>query len=189
MAIALLVAVALPVAAGRGAGWRDRAWPEHVRRVDAALADARAVDASRLAYAADFAVARALLERADAPQRLGDVVGTWQVRSIQVNAHGTFAYPWFRASIRRTADELWFEKTTGSQRRSGVLLPHGDGRSLAFLGGATVNDEPQAAYSRGRAAGPAPSDSAGRLYRIGARELLLVLDAEGGRYELYHLRR
>jgi hypothetical protein len=37
--------------------------------------------------------------------------------------------------------------------------------------------------------GPAPSDSAGRLYRIGPRELLLVLDADGGRYELYHLRR
>ena len=186
----VLLALALPVMAGGGAGWRERAWQQHVPRVEAALATARAVDASMLAYATDFAVVRRLLERARMPQRLGDVAGAWQVRSLQVNDHGTFAYPWFRAAIRRTRDGLWFEKTTGSQRRSGVLLPHGDGRTLVLLGGATVNEDPQVGYSRTRGAGgPAPSDTVGRLYRIGPRELLMVLDAQGSRFEVYHLRR
>lgn len=175
---------------GSGSGWRETAWPQHVARIDDALATARAVDATDGAYARDFAEARALLGRARKPLPLGEVTGAWQVRSIQVNDYGTFAYPWFKATIRRTPLGLRFEKTTGSQRRSGMLWPHGDGRTLVFLGGATVNQEPQVAYSTRRAGGEAAeSDTVGRVYRIGRRELLMVLDAEGGRYELYHLRK
>lgn len=189
-ALALLLVLGLPALAGTGGGWRDRAWPGHRARIDDALLAARKVDASGGAYGDDFRIARMLLERATRPLPIGAIEGAWQVRSIQVNDYGTFAYPWFRSRITRAPAGLSFEKTTGSQRRSGLLVPHGDGRSLVFLGGETVNEEPQVPYSVARDGGmPAESDSVGRLYRIGPRELLMVLDAEGGRYELYHLRR
>lgn len=178
--------------AGAGTGWRERAWPAHMDRIERAVDEAGAVDASMAAYPADFRAARALLDRARRPLAPGAVEGRWKVRSLQVNRMGTFAYPWFDARIDRDRGGLVFAKTGGSQRRSGILLPHGDGRSLVFLGGSTVNDEPRVAYSRVRdGAAQASSDSVGRLVRIGPRELLLVLDvdAAAGRYELYHLRR
>lgn len=178
--------------AGAGTGWRELAWPAHVDRIERAVADATAVDASGEAYPADFRAARALLDRARRPLAPGTVEGRWKVRSLQVNRMGTFAYPWFDARIDRGQGTWLFAKTSGSQRRSGILLPHGDGRSLVFLGGTTVNDAPPVAYSRVRDGGaPASSDSIGRPVRIGPRELLLVLDADAaaGRYELYHLKR
>ena len=191
-ALLALALVAGHAGAGTAKGWRQAAWPAHVARIDAAVSEASRIDAGAGSYPEDFRAARGLLERARRPQPLGAVEGAWQVRSFQVNRMGTFAYPWFKARIWRGSTGLRFEKTSGSQRRSGVLLPHGDGRSLVFLGGTTVNADPQVGYSSVRAGGePAESDTVGRLVRIGPRELLLVLDAdrEAGRFELYHLRR
>ncbi|GAB2515602.1 DUF4893 domain-containing protein [Lysobacter humi (ex Lee et al. 2017)] len=180
-----------PAAAGGGGTWRRQVHADDIPRIERALALAERVRPEQGAYPEDFARARELLRRAARPQPLGDVVGRWRVRSLQVNAHGTFAYPFFAASIARDGARLRFAKTSGSQRRSGLLLPSGDGRSLAFIGGATVNDEPPVAYSRIDDPGAAPreSDSVGRLVRIGPRELLLVLDPAPDRYELYHLAR
>lgn len=190
LAAALGAALALGTAsAGRASGWRDHTQGDDRLRIERALDQAAGIRPDDDPYPRDFATARALLKRAERPQSLGDITGRWRVRSIQVNPHGTFAYPFFAASIARERGELRFAKTTGSQRRSGVLLPAGDGRSLVFLGGTTVNDEAPVAYSRiahPRSA-PRDSDSVGRLVRIGARELLMVLDASPDRYELYHL--
>ena len=139
-----------------------------------------------------FATAQALLERAARPQPLKTLTGEWQVRSIQAGLEGTFVYPRFKARIDREGDTLRFDKFTGSQRRGGVLLPLGDERSLVFLGGSRVNEEPRVPYSRiGSAQAPRriESDTAGRLVRIGPRELLLILDAGLQGYELYHLSR
>ena len=142
-------------------------------------------------------LAHALLARARDPLPLGDVTGAWRVRSIQASADTVWDYPFFRAEIRRDGCGFAFRKTTGSQRRSGRLLPMADGRSLAFLGTATVNDNPTAPYGpanppRGTAmgsVGDAPVNSAGRLLRIGADELLVILDMDAAGFELYHLKR
>lgn len=195
---ALVLALATtPAAARPGCDWRTVAWPGDIRAIETGLEAAR--DSARAFTPANAGsrTARALLERAMQPQRLGDITGTWQVRSIQVNPDHDFAYayPFFRARIGRDACGFTFAKTTGSQRRTGVLRAiAGESRALAFLGGSTVNDDAARAYSRmadPRATAQAPSDTQGRLVRIGARELLMVMDVApaSGRFELYHLKR
>ena len=172
-------------------GWHAVVLPAHRAMVDDAVARATAAatgddEGSRHA--------RALLERAREPLQPGDIGGAWRVRSIQVDGGQGFVYPYFEASIDAdgTGDASYrFAKTSGSQRRSGRLYPM-DGAGFVFLGARTVNEEPPRTYSRVAtpdAATPGEHDSAGRLLRIGPRELLMVLDAEGDRFELYHLRR
>lgn len=142
-------------------------------------------------------LAHALLRRAREPLPLGDPSGAWQVRSIQASGDSVWDYPFFRAQIDRTDCGYDFHKTTGSQRRSGRLLPMADARALAFLGTATVNDNPVGPYDAlnpalGEAVGShgdKPVNSAGRLLRIGEKELLMILDLEERGFELYHLKR
>ena len=140
----------------------------------------------------DVAELRPLLERPALP--LGRIDGNWRVRSLQSNFGSIFAYPYFAARIDTADCGHTFAKTTGSQRRTGVLYPiDGDDTRLAFLGASTVNDDPPRDYDPSRPAGDQRSgeeNSAGVLYRIGANELLMLLDARGdGRFEVYHLRR
>ncbi|NMO13545.1 DUF4893 domain-containing protein [Pyxidicoccus fallax] len=191
--IPLFLAGAAPLAwAGEALNWRGVAWPEDVTRVEAAVDRARAFKPEQNDDAKAFTSAQELLARASQPRPLGAIEGNWQVRSIQVVAHGTYAYPRFKARIDRDGENFRFDKLTGSQRRGGTLFPFGDGRTLAFLGGSRVNDEPHVPYSRigsEQAPSRAESDTSGRLVRIGAKELLLILDASDGGYELYHLRR
>jgi hypothetical protein len=189
-------------------------WRSIVQAPDRAAVEAEAADAlARIpssATAPDYlgedlkeaslkgiVLAHALLQRARTPLPLGDVTGAWQVRSVQASGEAVYDYPFFRARIVRTGCGFDFSKTTGSQRRSGRLLAMEDPRALAFLGTATVNDNPTGAYGpdhppRGTASGSmgdAPVNSAGRLVRIGTSELLMILDLDARGFELYHLKR
>lgn len=142
-------------------------------------------------------LAHALLRRARTPLPVGDVSGAWQIRSIQAGGDTVYDYPFFRASIARTGCGFDFRKTTGSQRRTGRLLPMGAAQALAFLGTGTVNDNRTGAYGPGNpprgtalgSMGDAPVNSAGKLLRIGADELLMILDTDERGFELYHLKR
>lgn len=142
-------------------------------------------------------LAHALLQRARSPLPVGDVSGAWQVRSIQASPETVFDYPFFRASIARSGCGFEFRKTSGSQRRTGRLLPMADARAMAFLGTATVNDNRTGPYDAANpptgtamgSMGDAPVNSAGKLLRIGEAELLLILDADERGFELYHLKR
>lgn len=127
---------------------------------------------------------------------LGDIEGAWRVRSLQFDGETVYAYPYFQARVSADACGHAFAKTTGSQRRSGQLYPvAGDDTRLAFLGASTVNDDPPRAYEPARSPQSqrfGEENSAGVLYRIGAGELVMLLDADpdaGGRFEVYHLRR
>ena len=172
-------------------GWRAVVLPAHAPMIDEALTLATAAARGDDEASLD---ARALLERAREPLQIGGIDGDWRVRSIQVDRQQGFAYPWFDAHIvlDGTGDGSHrFAKSSGSQRRSGRLYPM-DGPGLVFLGARTVNDEAPRSYTRiatPQAAAPGEHDSAGLLLRIGPRELLMVLDADGSRFELYHLRR
>lgn len=143
-------------------------------------------------------LARDLLARARAARPVGGIVGTWRVRSMQVGRDSAFDYPFFQARIERRDCGLAFGKTSGSQRRSGLLYPvPGDATRMAFLGSATVNDNPTAPYGAGNpplgtangSAGDAAVNSVGQLLRIGTNELLMILDAGEDGFELYHLKR
>jgi hypothetical protein len=142
-------------------------------------------------------LAHALLRRARAPLPVGDVSGAWQVRSIQASGDSVYDYPFFRSTIARSGCGFDFSKATGSQRRTGRLLPMDDAQALAFLGTGTVNDNRTGAYGPGNpprgtamgSMGDAPVNSAGRLLRIGQNELLMILDMDERGFELYHLKR
>ena len=185
-------APAVPAAAApTSTDWRDQLWPAHrdavLARPRIVLADDAAQD--HLAVASD---ARALLVRADHPQPLGEIGGAWRARSLQFGTYGAFGYPWFAAEITTTGGIQRFTKTTGSQRRSGRLVPGDTPDTRVFIGGAAVNNDPIPPYSldaNASAEEPVASDSVGRLVRIGPSDLLMVLDVDGSRFELYHLQR
>lgn len=142
-------------------------------------------------------LAHALLRRARTPLPVGDVSGAWQVRSIQASGDAVYDYPFFRSTIARSGCGFDFRKTTGSQRRTGRLLPMGGAQALAFLITGTVNDNRTGAYGAGNpprgtamgSMGDTPVNSAGKLLRIGENELLMILDTDERRFELYHLKR
>lgn len=125
----------------------------------------------------------------------GELTGAWRVRSIQGGLTGVFIYPFFKAKIEATGQgrELRFAKLTGSQRRSGRLLPAADERALVFLGGSTVNENPQVGYSRLDDTVDAPrrdSDTGGVFIRLSRDRYAMVLDAASPEsFEIYDLRR
>lgn len=141
-------------------------------------------------------LAQHLLERArDTKLALGDIKGRWKVRSIQGSQFGEatytiFAYPAFNARIKAVDEcELFFEKTSGSQRRTGRLFHQQGHEAMVFLGGASIGDEPTNSYdSEERRA----TNVVGRLVRISANELLMIMDTHDyphgeGHFELYYL--
>lgn len=62
-----------------------------------------------------------------------DMIGFKRVRSIQIDARdGIFSYPYFRCLFSESAGKVFFEKITGSQRKSGYIYQNTP-ESLIFL--------------------------------------------------------
>ena len=89
------------------------------------------------------------------------------------------ATAYFHILILDAASAVFFEKTTGSQRKSGFVYQNGP-ESLAFLGGWSVNDEPQTSYG-------AENSVAGVLYKIGTRRAIILFPTSADRVEIYEL--
>ncbi|MEX5328181.1 DUF4893 domain-containing protein [Pseudomonas paraeruginosa] len=115
------------------------------------------------------------------------LLGDWKCRSTQADQYGIYRYPNFQCRIRRTDQGLFLEKTSGSQRVSGYLFPEGAERYV-FLGGATVNDEPQVAFSGLAHGAPAESDVVALLRPHAGGFLLLFPERRGG-YEVLEFSR
>jgi hypothetical protein len=176
------------------ATWQQRTWSDHRARVDDYVALIAKVNADAGVPESDAetkAVVEELVDASHEPLSRTDLVGTFQLRSIQGTRYGIFAYPYFKARIVERDGGLFFEKVSGSQRRSGWLLPRDEnGHDYVFVGASTVNADPQQRYSRDTGApAPAESDSVGVLYRINDGRLVMVLDAGANSYEIYQLKR
>lgn len=186
----LLVILPLPGMGGTST-YQSKIWPEHTPYVDQAKQNLQHwYDNADLADAE--AEALALLKQAlsAAPKTLemSTLVGQWRVRSLQGASYGLFLYPYFKSSIRADGEgRYWFEKTTGSQRRSGHMYPDGD--RLVFLGTSTVNEDPQGIYRAKTAPGPAENETVGVVWQLSANHLIMLLDAETEHFEIYELRR
>lgn len=103
-----------------------------------------------------------------------------RVRSIQIDAHnGIFSYPYFNCRFKKIDGKVFFEKTNGSQRKSGYLYQNGP-KSLIFLGGWSVNDDPQTAYG-------SENSIAGTVYKIGEGKAIMIFPTENNRVEIYEL--
>ena len=187
--------LAADATASERCNWKAIALPRHQAMVEADVAPLLThipTQSNDPEYISGAGLARTLLERARKPQPLGRIEGDWRVRSIQVHADFAYAYPAFKARIDKAACGYRFAKLSGSQRRSGFLWPIADDvRQLAFLGANTVNDDPPLDYDPHRSSsdGFEHINSAGRLLRTGPNELLLILDTDGRRFELYQLTR
>lgn len=121
-----------------------------------------------------------LLNARTYPVTLDDMLGFRRVRSIQIDARdGIFSYPYFKCRFRKTDGKLFFEKTTGSQRKSGHVYQNGP-ESLIFLGGWSVNNDPQTRYG-------GDNSVAGTIYKIGPRKAIMIFPTEADRVEIYEL--
>ena len=109
-----------------------------------------------------------------------DMVGFRRVRSIQIDARdGIFSYPYFNCRFKRVDGKMFFEKTTGSQRKSGYVYQNTP-ESLVFLGGWSVNDDPQTSYGN-------DNSIAGTIYKISPRKAIMVFPTREDRVEIYEL--
>jgi hypothetical protein len=173
--------------------WREIAWPQHINLVEEMrerilnnIDQPPPNDDSRKT----IALVRELL--AKKPMRISgdDIEGDWRIRSLQGSALGHFTYPFLKARIENLDGIFFFEKTTGSQRRSGALHRHLPD-TMIFLGGRTVNDDPQVGYSGAYPDNtPVDSDSIGLLHQLAPDHLIMLLDVDyNGSYEIYDMRK
>lgn len=177
------------------ADWRDVAHPDDQNRIDASASSARAA-LDRLGAEAfgldERPLLRALLDADTQPAEEARLLGDWRCRSLQVSVSlGVFTYPAFRCRIRLDEHgKPYFEKLSGSQRRSGYLYANDEGQWV-FLGARTVNDEPQRRYSANQADADQTRehDSVGTLEALTNGRLRMILDAGDEGVELYELRR
>ena len=109
-----------------------------------------------------------------------DMIGFRRVRSIQIDARdGIFSYPYFNCRFKKADGKVFFEKTTGSQRKSGYVYQNSP-ESLVFLGGWSVNDDPQTGYG-------STNSAVGKVYKIGPRKAIMIFPMEEDRVEIYEL--
>lgn len=109
-----------------------------------------------------------------------DMIGFRRVRSIQIDARdGIFSYPYFNCRFKKADGKVFFEKTTGSQRKSGYVYQNSP-ESLVFLGGWSVNDDPQTGYG-------STNSVVGKVYKIGPRKAIMIFPTEEDRVEIYEL--
>ena len=103
-----------------------------------------------------------------------------KVRSIQVSNLGIFSYPYFPCRFRKKDGKIFFEKTTGSQRKSGYIYDNKPD-SKVFLGGWSVNDDPQTSYQ-------GENSVCGMVYKIGSNKLIMLFLAPDEKsFEIYEL--
>lgn len=103
-----------------------------------------------------------------------------RVRSIQVTDMGIFSYPYFSCRFKRKGGNLFFEKISGSQRKSGYVYDNKPD-SKVFLGGWSVNDDPQTTYD-------SENSVPGMIYKIGGNKIIMVfLAPDEQSFEIYEL--
>ena len=122
------------------------------------------------------------------PQKLTtkDLIGLKRVRSIQISGFGVFSYPYFKCRFKNTETNLFFEKTTGSQRKSGFVFSN-TADTLVFLGARTVNNEAQRQYSGLNKAKDKQHDQAGVFIKRG-KTVLAIFPKKGNRFEIYEFK-
>lgn len=125
-------------------------------------------------------VVEKLLNAETYPVTPRDLIGFRRVRSIQIDARdGIFSYPYFNCRFKTIGGKVFFEKTTGSQRKSGYVYQNTP-NSLIFLGGWSVNDDPQTAYG-------SSNSVVGTVYKIGSHKAIMIFPSDDDRVEIYEL--
>jgi hypothetical protein len=190
-ALCLSAATLFAQGANSNTEWQTRIWPVHQHLVSGAgnaiqqwlqNADASTLDPDAVALLRELIAAKPMAINAKT------LSGAWRVRSLQGGQYGLFLYPFFKAKLRRDTDSFWFEKSTGSQRRSGRLF-FDNAQQMVFLGTRSVNDDAKTLYRDKAASGPSENDSVGVLWQLRSNRLIMILDATAADFEIYELQR
>lgn len=193
----ILTALALSLGTSAQA---DLLWPEDIPGILSAESDLRAMALthadSNMAPQVDELVGLLDLPR----QPVGDLLaleGGCRVRSLQAYSGGVFVYPFFPCTfeVEYELEVLRFEKTSGSQRRFGIIREDVPDDAPIFAGGSYYSNEARRTYSyfmdppEGQTEAPrdVERDSTGFLYRVADDHLLLIFAARNGRSELYDI--
>lgn len=127
---------------------------------------------------AEKKVVEKLLNAKTYPISPKEMIGFRRVRSIQIDARdGIFSYPYFNCRFKEIDGKIFFEKTKGSQRKSGFLYQNSP-ESLIFLGGWSVNEDSQTTYG-------SENSVAGTVYKIGTNKAIMIFPTEKKRVEIY----
>lgn len=159
-------------------------------RIRAALENVRANsdDPESLAAVAEM---EALLDHERIPfSANNELVGSWRVRSLQVDGLGAYAYAYFPARIYPEAQALVFDKDSGSQRHRG-LMAQADPETVFFAGALYYGYESARMYSNHTDADNTDRDmdAIAEIYKLGEAHYLMVFATEGGYGRLYEIRR
>lgn len=103
------------------------------------------------AYQAEQAANDALMALLSAEHQPIDpdaLLGQWRCRTTKVGGIGNdiTTYTYFACQFLQQGAQLFFEKTSGSQRTSGLVYAN-TSHSMVYLGASTVNNDPQQPYS------------------------------------------
>lgn len=129
---------------------------------------------------AEKRVVEKLLNAPTYPVTPEEMIGFRRVRSIQIDPHnGIFSYPYFNCRFLKTEGNVFFEKSTGSQRKSGHVYQN-NSESLIFLGGWSVNNAPQTHYG-------GTNSVAGTIYKIGKQRAIMIFPSHEDWVEIYEL--
>jgi len=89
-----------------------------------------------------------------------------KVKSTQGGEDGIFSYDYFACKFVIKNNKIFFNKTSGSQRKSGYLYKK-DEQSFVFLGGTSYNDDPLSNYN-------SDSRTAGILFKVSPKKLIMI---------------
>jgi len=165
---ALLAAIATPTLAQWQGQITDFDRERLFRLAESRAAGLAEVDAG--APPADRTIIDGVLGPLSSPISAQELTGTWRCRLMKLGGISpSIVYGWQTCRFRQTADGLYFEKLTGTQRFSGFADPDGAG-GFVLLAAMTVRDEPQRHYSGatpGAGAAATPNDAVGVITGIG----------------------
>jgi len=156
---------------------------------DAAIMFLKKADASEDKSAKEKATLKRLKELVSSPRleiTPKDLLKLKKVRSTQISSLGVFDYPYFNCRFKNTGSGVFFEKTSGSQRKSGIVFQD-DNHSLIFLGASTVNQEAQREYSRFKRGKDTQHDSAGVIIKRG-KTYLMIIPGKKDSFEVYEFK-
>ncbi|HWJ88813.1 MAG TPA: DUF4893 domain-containing protein [Pelagibacterium sp.] len=137
---------------------------------------------------------RELIAARPLPYSIDELLGDWQMRSLQASDLGAFPYTYFPARIYRDGERIVFDKASGSQRHLGVLAQRDD-EMVFFVGALYYGYEAPRAYSALTASDSEVTpeqrefDAVAEIYKTGDQTFLMAFAPEGGRFRFYEIRK
>jgi uncharacterized protein (TIGR02145 family) len=90
-----------------------------------------------------------------------------QVKSIQIVDYGIFEYSYFNCKFTQKDGNIYYKKTTGSQRQNGFLYRK-DANTVYFAGAWSVNDDPTKEYG-------SDQSITGVFYKLSSGKYIMIM--------------